>query len=1443
MLTLTEKFQKDIQQNHSTVYPLIIIDNQYYISTIKEVIKSGDESFVFEDYGLKISNIKESIDIQSHSFKISNVTLTLNNYEQDGLRLSDTLSDKINKPVEVYYKTQSCQTLEDCLLAYKGLIRRNSHDHSSLTITLEDLTDIKLHKEVPVANLGFSKNTYSKNYINRPIPITYGEVEKAPVIPWVDSDLNSGRSNLSIIADDVDIVTGSGRDIFIDNFDPLNEPPELKFEIDPNNESVLYIYKGDYFRVLQEYNDNVELQQESVENALYLDKKQYNIDDSGQFISIDKVFTGGFPQNPPAHNEFQTVKILRPNQTEVLITESDEVEEGNVGSIININPDSGILRPEAAVDSSENPTVFFDNSSEITEFTTSAQIPNSQPDLENTTFEEGEVLVNLFTNYNENNSRKGIYYPQEDDTNLINQTNYIWLINAWIQSNAQHLNVKFISAPSGDMIVTRAEEKLFEFGYKNNLDGLIFTCYGAEDGKVEIHPQYALSGGFRDAWVNACDGIEGNETDTHSVYIEDYYHDGDHYDESYTHNYFPEDVSKTLHPYKSQFNPAEATDKFYNNSHIFGNPEKSAIYPNTVYKINCVKFHPNNPQFLETVYIGQWNETTMNGALGEFEIFINLFDDGSDRNFLFRKEDFATFTPFEIRDKHLDNNANYVLGTRYGARYNTVPIATEAGNPITESAIKIKHEYFAGGYGQYTQENNKIYMDGLCADNEISGTNTGGLSWWMLVEDEITSTDLLTNKSESEGNYLGEFFDASCNTTVKEGTLIPCGGKISAQHTGRNFNYDYDYAFSFSTVNLTSGNATGVAEQRLSLLFPIPDIESQDAVQGETNTFVYGKVELNIPEEEGSNITHNTAVDDNILVQAYGAERLQEDEVNYNAEFLGDNEDATNLIDISGNDEIFTSGGNVSWNVNTFNESVDDLNNQLTNFTDYRLESWNSPDAFDSLSLVYRIRNENQSTDRRTKISTNIFSIALLQYTLFENVFKDDLYADVLGRAEFKHTNTVPNSDNDRPPLIENPADVLYHFIEKELDLVDKMNSDSWLNAQSNNQDIKLAFSVKENINSKTLIESISKNTRLFPKFNSDGDFSFSTIKNIYSEEDEIIKQSDVIKFQFTRTPSEDIKTLVNVKYKKDYAEDEYRRETGYCDGYDFFGNGEGGREVYKGGEWTNSGYDYFKLGLERKDNILEFESDFIRDYESAVALRNYIYLLNCNQHTIVKCTLPLKYIKLEVGDIVRFDSLNNNVKAFGEDYTSDNVFRNGQKIYPFFIITSVTKSSKDINLECTQLHQLQGNFTAGQGSLSRRSELGINFYTLDYDLEGNITGAEPSFANSHITLEDIDIYEDIIIGSNKYLTSKQKISADITNDGSIDQFDLNLLEIIFNDSIPTIGDVNQDGVVNIFDIVMVIEYLIQDGELNETIAADLNEDGVVNIVDIIALVNNIMGT
>ena len=258
-LSNLSKFQSDIERNHVTVYPLIILgtdtNDPVYISSVKEVMlnEEGGSPLDFKDYNLAISNIKESINVDTHAFNISNVTLTLNNYEQNGQRLSDILLDKTNKGVDVYYKTQSCNTLTDCLLVYKGIVKRIAHDDSKLNISLEDLTDITFSKDVPVANLGFNNNVFNKEYINRPIPITYGKVDKAPVIPWVNIVDNLGKTNLSIIADDVEAVTSSGRNISISGFNSVSRPSELKFEEQfnqLNSSSHLYIYKSNYFLVL-----------------------------------------------------------------------------------------------------------------------------------------------------------------------------------------------------------------------------------------------------------------------------------------------------------------------------------------------------------------------------------------------------------------------------------------------------------------------------------------------------------------------------------------------------------------------------------------------------------------------------------------------------------------------------------------------------------------------------------------------------------------------------------------------------------------------------------------------------------------------------------------------------------------------------------------------------------------------------------------------------------------------------------------------------------------------------------------------------------------------------------------------------------------------------------------------------------------------------------------
>ena len=56
-------------------------------------------------------------------------------------------------------------------------------------------------------------------------------------------------------------------------------------------------------------------------------------------------------------------------------------------------------------------------------------------------------------------------------------------------------------------------------------------------------------------------------------------------------------------------------------------------------------------------------------------------------------------------------------------------------------------------------------------------------------------------------------------------------------------------------------------------------------------------------------------------------------------------------------------------------------------------------------------------------------------------------------------------------------------------------------------------------------------------------------------------------------------------------------------------------------------------------------------------------------------------------------------------------------------------------------------------------------------------------------------------------------------------------------------GDINQDQIIDILDLVMIVNYIlgIQELEIIQIYAADLNEDGVINIQDIINIINKIL--
>ena len=181
-------------------------------------------------------------------------------------------------------------------------------------------------------------------------------------------------------------------------------------------------------------------------------------------------------------------------------------------------------------------------------------------------------------------------------------------------------------------------------------------------------------------------------------------------------------------------------------------------------------------------------------------------------------------------------------------------------------------------------------------------------------------------------------------------------------------------------------------------------------------------------------------------------------------------------------------------------------------------------------------------------------------------------------------------------------------------------------------------------------------------------------------------------------------------------------------------------------------------------------------------------------------------------------------------------------------MVTSVTKSPKNIKIEATQLHRLVRSFTPAVGSLSRMSS----------SEEDNI---------NNLTLYDYNILYDIILNEedpvNKYITSEQKRVSDLTSNGNISLNDLNMLgqflgiEAIVDseeytsnedetdeDLTSLLGDINNDGTVNVVDVVMLVNFILGEttGTSEQEDVADYNEDGTVNVVDIVNIVHEILG-
>ena len=251
MITIPNSIQKDLITDINNFDVMAVIssaNDTFYISTKQQYFEHN----YYEDLDLRVSGLKESINFKSKKVKMSGTTITLNNYEINGKRFTDRAKYGLaNATVEIYLKTGSCESLEDCAKLATLKVTRFDQDKEKVTIKCEEYLTQSLNTELPKkeytlysednegATLG--GKTYEV-YNEERIPILYGHLKEAPAITFIDNETNI----IKVLPDRAAI--DDSYDIF--GIKPMRELDNFQIDNDPGG------FPGPGYQ-FQEFNANV----------------------------------------------------------------------------------------------------------------------------------------------------------------------------------------------------------------------------------------------------------------------------------------------------------------------------------------------------------------------------------------------------------------------------------------------------------------------------------------------------------------------------------------------------------------------------------------------------------------------------------------------------------------------------------------------------------------------------------------------------------------------------------------------------------------------------------------------------------------------------------------------------------------------------------------------------------------------------------------------------------------------------------------------------------------------------------------------------------------------------------------------------------------------------------------------------------------------------------
>tara|TARA_R100001594_G_scaffold146712_1_gene198521 strand:- start:4327 stop:8220 length:3894 start_codon:yes stop_codon:yes gene_type:complete len=213
-MIIPTNFKNDLTSKDTNLIPIIFLgdynvegydDTDQYIangdlipiSTNSGQILSG-RPWTFLPILLNVPSLKESIDIETRKYKISNVSLTLSNYKYDGIRFSERFDIKglMNRECRIFWTSPTVENVSffdlnaviynesdhynRALQVYYGVVRRYTIDGDKIKITLEDRSQSTLHKDLPKDIL--EGESVPSKYRGKRIPMVFGEVDRSPAV-------------------------------------------------------------------------------------------------------------------------------------------------------------------------------------------------------------------------------------------------------------------------------------------------------------------------------------------------------------------------------------------------------------------------------------------------------------------------------------------------------------------------------------------------------------------------------------------------------------------------------------------------------------------------------------------------------------------------------------------------------------------------------------------------------------------------------------------------------------------------------------------------------------------------------------------------------------------------------------------------------------------------------------------------------------------------------------------------------------------------------------------------------------------------------------------------------------------------------------------------------------------------------------------------------------